>query len=194
MMRRDHRRNVSLLVGGVTSPLDWASVPLAAARIADGFRPEEPDWWPLADGRLVGLFRDNGGSKRLYRALSTDGGRSWTAPEKTNFPDATSKFFCLRTSRGWYALVSNANPAGRHPLCLATSDDGLTFTRLARLPIPDRADAALAGARDRPTTPDTLQYPHVIEHDGHLLVAYSRNKTAIEVVKLPLDAIERLRR
>jgi hypothetical protein len=26
--------------------------------------------------------------------------------------------FCLRTSRGYYALVSNANPAGRNPLCL----------------------------------------------------------------------------
>jgi hypothetical protein len=193
MMRRDHWRDVSLLVGGVNSPLEWLSVPVAAAQSADGFRPEEPDWWTLPDGRLLGLFRDNGRSKRFYRSTSPDDGRTWSIPERTNFPDATSKFFCLRTSLGRYVLVSNANPAGRNPLCLAVSDDGVTFTRLARLPIPATApggDSAQAPGGKR----DTWQYPHVIEHDGKLLVAFSRNKTAIEVVKLPLGEIDRLSR
>ena len=191
MMRRDHLRNVSLLVGGVKSPLEWTSVPVAAAQSADGFRPEEPDWWTLPDGRLLGLFRDNGRSKRFYRATSADDGRTWSAPERTNFPDATSKFFCLRTSQGRYVLVSNASPAGRNPLCLAVSADGVTFTRLAKLPIPGTVtdDQPATSQRDKP---DTLQYPHVIEHDGHLLVAFSRNKTAIEVIKVRLAELERL--
>ena len=130
MLRRDHDRKVSMMFGGVTSPLDWKAVPLTAYQSPDGFRPEEPDWWTLPDNRLLGLFRDNSGSFRFYRAISSDNGRTWTSPEKTNFPDATSKFFCLRTSRGYYVLVSNANPKVRDPLCLSTSDDGVTFTRM----------------------------------------------------------------
>jgi hypothetical protein len=192
MMRRDHKRGVSLLVGGVASPLDWKAIPVAPPSSPDGFRPEEPDWWTLGDGRLLALFRDNGRSKRFYRSISADHGRTWTAPQKTNFPDATSKFFCLRTSRGWYALISNPNPARRNPLCLATSDDGVTFTRLARLPVPGQVDG---GSPDETpsTRPESLQYPHAIEHDGQLLIAYSRGKTRIEIVKVPLDAVERLR-
>src|SRR5204862_7115882 len=58
--------------------------------------------------------------------------------------------------------------------------DGLTFTRLARLAVPS-------------PRPATLQYPHALEHDGHLLVAFSRNKAAIEVLKVPLRDVEALR-
>ncbi|MDZ4286593.1 MAG: sialidase family protein [Prosthecobacter sp.] len=180
MLCRDQARKVSMLIGGVKSPLDWQATPISAYAAPDGFRPEEPDWWTLPDGRLLGLFRDNGRSHRFYRALSTDNGRAWTVPEKTNFPDATSKFFGLRTSAGYYVLISNANPARRNPLCLSTSEDGLTFTRLSRLPIPE-------------TKADTFQYPHAIEQDGQLLIAFSRGKQSIEVVKIALEEIERLR-
>jgi hypothetical protein len=186
MMRRDHAKNVSLLIGGARSPLDWIAAPVTASQAADGFRPEEPDWWMLPDGRLLGLFRDNGRSKRFYRAVSTDAGRTWSPPERTNFPDATSKFFCLRTLHGHYVLVSNANPEGRNPLCLSTSEDGVTFTRMVRLPIP--AAVGEGGSRQ-----ETLQYPHAIEHDGRLLIAFSRNKTSIEVVRVRLEEVDRVR-
>jgi predicted neuraminidase len=144
----------------------------------------------LPDGRLLGLFRDNARSGRFYRAVSADNGRTWSSLEKTNFPDATSKFFCLRTSRGFYALISNANPKGRNPLCLSTSDDGVTFTRMAQLPIPLKPEG---GDFDAEHKSGTVQYPHVIEQGGNLLICYSRNKTAIEVIKVSLDEIERLR-
>ena len=195
MMRRDHRRRITMLVGGVESPLEWSASPLLAYAAADGFRPEEPDWWTLADGRLLGLFRDNGGSHRFYRAVSRDNGRTWSAAERTNFPDATSKFFCLRTSAGFYVLISNPNPEQRNPLCLSTSDDGVTFTRMARLPIPERlAEERFARSRYKSTKYASLQYPHAIERDGHLLIAFSRRKQTVEVVKIPLDELERLRR
>jgi hypothetical protein len=193
----DYRRDVFMLTGGVASPSAWTRSPIVTEAPASGFRPEEPDWWTLPDGRLLGLFRDNSRSGRFYRAVSTDSGRSWSVPEKTNFPDATSKFFGLRTSRGAYVLVSNANPEGRNPLCLSTSDDGVTFTRMARLPIPDPppGEGALgAGSRSGATRYESLQYPHVIEHDDHLLVAFSRKKQAIEVVRVRLDEVDRLRR
>jgi hypothetical protein len=186
----DYRRDVFMLSGGIESPSAWKRSPIVTEAPADGFRPEEPDWWTLPDGRLLGLFRDNSRSGRYYRAISADNGRTWSAPEKTNFPDATSKFFCLRTSRGFYVIVSNTNPKGRNPLCLSTSDDGVTFTRMAQLPIPVTPNG---GAFDSAHTSGSVQYPHAIEHDGHLLICYSRQKIGIEVIKVSLDEVERLR-
>lgn len=193
MTRRDHANNVTLLRGGVTSPSDWTVQPIVTARDPNRlFRPEEPEWWPLPDGRVLAAFRDNAGSKRLFRALSTDDGRTWTEPERTNFPDATSKFFGLRTSRGYYVLVSNASPRWRNPLCLSTSDDGITFTRISALAIPSQSPAS--GDREaKEGKVSGLQYPHVIEHDGNLLIAFSRDKMAIEVIQVSLDDVDILR-
>lgn len=195
MMCRDHSMNSFSLKGGVSALTDWKKTPIAERiNVINGqrFRPEEPVCWTLPDNRMLALFRDNAKSRRIYRSLSTDGGTTWATPERTNFPDATSKFVGLRTSRGYYVLVSSANPAGRNPLCLATSDDGVTFTRLARLPIPDPQtppDPSLSPARQL----SGYQYPDVIEQDGALLIAFSRGKTAIETVKIPLDEIDALR-
>ena len=118
-----------------------------------------------------------------------------TRGDKTNFPDATSKFFCLRTSRGFYVLISKTNPAQRNPLCLSTSDDGVTITRMARLPIPDELKDGefVTGSRYGSTKYESFQYPHALEHDGQLLIAFSRKKQAIEVIKVSLDELDRLR-
>ena len=140
-------------------------------------RPEEPYWYLLPDGKnIVGLIRDNGGSKRLLRTFSTDNGESWSRIVTTNFPDATSKFFVLRTSRGYYVMVSNSNPLRRDPLTLAISDDGLVFTDLFYL----------VGGRH-------VDYPHMIEHNDQLLIAFSGAKQTMEVLNVSLDDIDRLR-
>lgn len=183
--RRDARFNVFMLIGGLKGIDDWQSVPvvdrLEAVRKTK-FSPDEPIWWSQPDRSLIALFRDNGGSSRLFRAFSTDNGKTWTAPVKTNFPNSSSKIYSLPTSQGARLLISNANPSlGRRELHLSVSEDGLVFNRMARLDIPS-------------PKPATLQYPHAIEHDGHLLIAFSRNKTSIEVVKVSLEAIEGLRR
>ena len=34
----------------------------------------------------------------------------------------------------------------------------------------------------------------MIEHEGHLLITYSRHKTAIEVIRVSLDDVEKLHR
>jgi hypothetical protein len=164
----------SWLIGGVNSISDWHNSPIPVA--VNNARLEEPGFYELPDGNLVSLYRDNSRSKRLYRAFSTDQGKTWSQPVPTNFPDATAKFCDLKTSGGYYALVSNANPAARNPLCLAVSLDGLVFTQLYALPIP--AEPA-----------DTLQYPHIIEQAGHLWVAFSRNKRSVEIVRVPLESV-----
>jgi hypothetical protein len=174
MTRRDHQRQVSVMIGGTKAFDDWRINPLAAY---DGKgRPEEPYWYVLPDDKtIVGLIRDNGGSKFLLRTFSRDNGRTWSKIHRTNFPDATSKFFVHRTSRGYYVMVSNSNPRRRDPLTLAISQDGLVFTKLFWL----------VGGRH-------IDYPHIIEHDGHLLVAFSGAKQTMEVMKVSLDELERL--
>jgi hypothetical protein len=77
-------------------------------------------------------------------------------------------------------MIGNANPKwGRRENYQSLSDDGLTFTRMARLMIPS-AKAT------------TFQYPHAIEHDGHLLIAVSQKKLQTEVFKVPMTAIDAL--
>jgi hypothetical protein len=72
-------------------------------------------------------------------------------------------------------MVSNSNPRQRDPLTLAISQDGLVFTKLFWL----------VGGRH-------VDYPHIVEHDGHLLVAFSGAKQTMEVMKVALDELERL--
>jgi hypothetical protein len=196
MTRRDARFNVSVLIGGRRSLDDWNSFPVVGVRDVQGFRPDEPIFWPLADETLFALYRDNTGSQRLFHSTSVDGGHTWGKPLITNFPNATSKLFSLQTSRGYRALVLNANPGvGRRELYLAISEDDRHFTQMALLDIPspptvnNRASEVWHKFR---TGVASLQYPHVIEHDNHLLIAFSRNKNQTEILRVPLDDVDKL--
>ena len=74
-------------------------------------------------------------------------------------------------------LISNTNPkVGRRELHVSSAD-GDGFTRMARLGIPS-------------PRPATLQYPHAVEHGGHLYVTFSRNKAAIEVVRVRVADVQ----
>lgn len=187
MTRRDARFNVYMLRGGVKSLSDWESFPVMDRLQFKPMVPDEPLCLMLPDGRIHALFRDNGGSQKLFRSFSSDDGRTWTKPELTNFPNATSKIYSIRLQSGVWALISNAcvgGPplmAGRRTLYVSLSEDGLTFTKMALLDIP----------HSRATT---FQYPHAIEHDGHLLIAFSNKKERTETLKVPLSQIESLRK
>ncbi len=172
MNRRDGSRAVHFLRGGVKAFNDWKSTPMLSYS-ENGLTAEEPDWWVLPDGNLCALFRDNAGSGYLFRAFSTDEGRTWTKPVRTNFPDARSKFSALRLKDGRYALVSNPNPKRRDPLTLAISDDGLVFTKLIYL----------AGGRH-------VDYPHIIEHGDSLYIAFNTLKQTCEVLKVKLSDVD----
>ncbi len=190
MSRRASDRSVSMLIGGLTAIDNWQVIPFSEYRLPGGGSPEEPYWWLLPGGEIVGLFRDNSKSGRLLRSFSVDHGRTWSTPVRTNFPDATSKFHGLQTSRGYWVLASNANPERREPLCLSVSPDGLVFQHLFRLPVPARLEG-VAWRGPRHSAPyESVQYPHMIEHDGSLYVAYSREKQTVEVVRVELDALQ----
>jgi hypothetical protein len=173
--RRDGKQNVHFLIGGVAGFDRWTSYPAAAyAKLAD--RPEEPYWWVLPDNKsIVALYRDNSKSGFLLRGYSTDNGRTWTPPVRTNFPDATSKFSGVRLPDGRYVLVSNANPKKRDPLTLAVSHDGLVFTAMGYL----------VGGRH-------VDYPHIIEHEGYMYVAFATAKSTVEVLKIRVADLAQL--
>ncbi|MDO6439222.1 exo-alpha-sialidase [Cyclobacterium sp. 1_MG-2023] len=166
---------IEFLLGGTKGFDQWESYPVMGST-AD-MDPEEPYWWILPDGKnLMALFRDNRKSGYLYRAFSIDNGRTWSNPVRTNFPDARSKFNGLRLSDGRYVLVSNPHPKRRDPLALSISEDGMVFTKMGYL----------TGGRH-------IDYPHVIEHDGHLLVAFAGSaKQKIEVLKIKISDLDKL--
>ncbi len=170
MSRRTYdykKTGVHFLIGGVESLSHWESFPVLGS--GSELAAEEPLWWVLPDSRLLGLFRDNRHSGFIYRSFSTDLGRTWTLPERTNFPDATSKLHGLRLSDGRYVLVSNANPKKRDPLVLSISNDGVTFRQMGYL----------VGGRH-------VDYPHVMEHEGRLFAAFAGGKQSIEVLSIDI--------
>ncbi len=174
MSRRPHNyksAGVHFLVGGVKALNDWQSYPVLGS--ASELAAEEPDWWILPDGNLSAVFRDNRKRGFLFRSFSTDHGRTWSKPVRTNFPDATSKVCGLRLADGRYVLVSNPNPKKRDPLALSISDDGLVFTKMIHL----------VGGRH-------VDYPHVIEHGDSLLIAFAGGKQTVEVLKVKLADLE----
>lgn len=180
MTRRRHdyvTTGVEFLIGGVAGFDRWTSIPVVGGGPAVALKAEEPIWWTLPGGQLMALFRDNGASRCLFRAFSTDAGRTWSTPVQTDFPDARSKLHGLRMSDGRYVLVSNSNPAKRDPLTLALSDDGMVFDRLYYV----------VGGRH-------VDYPHVIEHAGHLYIAHSGGKQSVEIQRVRIADLDRLGR
>ena len=166
MSRRTYDRHVYFLVGGEQTLDVWESYP--AVYYGDTrLKAEEPYWWVLPGGHLMALYRDNNKSGYLFRSFSVDHGRSWSAPTKTNFPDAASKFNGLQLRDGRFVLVSNANPKQRDPLVLSVGDNGMVFNRMGYL---------VGGRR--------VDYPHVIEEGDYLLVAFSGGKSTVEVLKI----------
>ena len=195
LTRRDARFNVSMLIGGRKAVDDWQVFPVINRLDVPGFIPDEPVFWPLADGSLFALYRDNSGTQRLFQSTSADEGRTWTKPALTNYPNATSKLFSLATSHGYRVMVSNANPTlGRRQLHLSLSPDGRTFTRLAELDVPSSPPSPVTAPFAKRFTAgiSSLQYPHVIEHDDHLLIAFSRNKKQTDVLRVALKSVDAL--
>ena len=139
---------------------------------------DEPDWGVLPDGNIFALFRM---PRVLYRAFSTDMGKTWSTPTPTDFTDAKSKFIHLKLSNGMYVLINNARHnsnttediPSRNPLCLSVSTDGLTYDKMFYL----------VGGR-------SCMYPHIIEQDGYLYIQFSGAKHSIEMIKLPISALE----
>ncbi len=76
----------------------------------------------LKDGRLMMLMRTP--RDRFWRAVSSDGGRTWQQVEPTGIPASTAPGFLLRLASGRLALVWNPLPAGAEMRPLAELKPG----------------------------------------------------------------------
>jgi pimeloyl-ACP methyl ester carboxylesterase/predicted neuraminidase len=187
MTRRDHRMRISMLAGGSASPAQWRVVEVP--KPTDAAALDEPVWWALPDGTLSAAFRDGSKSRRLYRSFSRDAGESWSAPVKTDFPDATAKFNVLRLTGGLYVMASNPNPSGRRiPLCLSVSPDGKVFTNMAVL----RDAPTLYRYSGKDPGYAGYHYPQLLEHGGYLYIIHAENMEDIVLLRVPVAAVERL--
>ena len=92
-------------------------------------RELEPSWYLRADGAIVMVFRDQAGESMVkLAAVSTDEAQTWTAPVRTNVPDARTKQSAGNLPDGTAYLVGH--PTGRrarYPLTVLLSADGITF-------------------------------------------------------------------
>jgi hypothetical protein len=169
-----------VLIGGVESLGAWRRVPFSGGAIR---HLTEADTVIRRDGTIAVHFRDNDRSGYLYRSVSTDGGASFSQPLKTDFPDCRSKHYCFRLSSGTYILINN--PVSRDALQVAGSRDGKVFTRTTVLrdePVALRNPGHDKGSR--------YSYPHAIEHEGQVYVAYSVNRDDIYVTRVAIEEIE----
>ena len=107
---------------------------------------QEPGAVVLPDGRIYGYFRTDRAFQ--FESFSADGGKSWTCPVPSRFTSPASPMLIARNPySGLYYAVWNPVPnfngrldaekrwvhAGRTPLALAVSENGLDFSSFAVL-------------------------------------------------------------
>ncbi|MVA75586.1 hypothetical protein GC722_06040 [Auraticoccus sp. F435] len=156
---------------------------------------------PRPDGSLLGLLRSRA-ADRVYASESTDLGRTWSEPVRTELPNNNSALHQIALADGRLAVVFNdatlerdqfrwvragdswRKKAVRTPLTLALSRDGGRSW-------PTRRNLQLADLEYK-DAPMGYSYPAMIQtRDGALQVAYSFLRKTIKHVRLDPGWIER---
>jgi hypothetical protein len=140
-------------------------------------------FYTISDSLTIGLF------KSRLMTYTRDGGQTWAEPFGTKgFTYGGAKIWGQKLDDGKYAVVYNPTDASeRHPLCVAVSEDGLSYDRLAvvhgELPV-----KRYWGVEKRPGP----QYIRgIVEGNGNppgkdLWVVYSVSKEDIWISRIPL--------
>ena len=157
----------------------------------------EQQRWPIAlcegsfyqsdDGVLHMLLRSTSSKfrHRLWVTESLDDGSTWTAPLETAFSDTDTKFHFGRLPDGRFYYVGSPIGSGRTPLVLSLSIDGVRFDKHFILG-DDCYTLRRAGAHKS----GEYGYPHTLIHDQSFYVIVSRQKEAIQVLRLALSELD----
>ncbi|MCA9441857.1 MAG: exo-alpha-sialidase, partial [Candidatus Omnitrophica bacterium] len=135
----------------------------------------EPTCIQLKDGRIVMLMRAEFGGF-LWRAESSDNGRTWTEAWRTDIPNPTSLASLIRLEDGRIALLHNAvggvigARGPRDPLSIWISEDEMESWSI-------KADVIQGGY---------LAYPNPKILDGGLVFAYDHNRRQIRFVEVSI--------
>ncbi len=135
------------------------------------------------DGVVVGFFKDR------WLTLTQDQGETWSKPvycESLTYGGA--KIWAQKLDNGQYALVYNptGTPA-RHPLSIATSDDGILFDGLVNI----HGELPVKRFWGREKRPGAQYVRGIIEGNGNppgddLWVVYSVNKEDMWISRIPI--------
>lgn len=160
------------------------------------WRVREWQEWPVAlceaailqtdDGTVRALLRSTGHgfAGRLWETASQDDGASWSAPTESGFSDCDTKFHLGRLPDGRFYYVGCPDPREQHvrsTLVLSLSRDGQLFDQHALI-----ADEPWAMGTPGRSKHGAYGYPHTLVHAGFLYVIISRQKEAIEVLRVAL--------
>jgi predicted neuraminidase len=127
------------------------------------------------DGRIVMLMRAEYGGF-LWRADSSDNGRTWSDARQTDIPNPTSLAALIQLPDGRIALIHNVvggvvgKRDKRDPLSLWLSDDEMNSWYL----------------KDDIITGGQLAYPCPLIVDGRLVFTYDRNRREARFVEVTL--------
>jgi hypothetical protein len=149
-------------------------------------RESEGSFDPTDDGVLHMLLRHTGKQfrHRLWLTESRDEGSPWSPPAETEFSDTDAKFHFGRLPDGRFYCVGNPIGAGRTPLVLSLSSDGVHFDQhfiLGETHYEKRRPGAAKGGE--------YGYLHPLIHNGYLCAIVSRQKEAVEVLRASLSGL-----
>jgi hypothetical protein len=150
----------------------------------------EGSFYQTDDNVLHMLLRNTGKSKgsaahRLWIAESRDDGASWSEPVATEFSDTNAKFHFGRLPDGRFYYVGNPIGKGRTPLALSLSRDGIRFGEHYIL-----GDEHYAQRRPGHAKGGEYGYPTSLVHNGWLYVIVSRQKEAVQVLRVRLSQLD----
>ncbi len=139
---------------------------------------------------LLAISR-NESMKAPMVSTSTDAGKTWDGPKVANISMIPAKPYAGRLSDGRPYLILNVRPVkskiGRSRLCLLVGQpDGMTFDRVWLLRPNDPPAARFSGRDHKPQ----WAYPYAHEHGGALHIVHHNAKEDVELIVVPLKALE----
>lgn len=151
----------------------------------------EGSFYQTDNGIIHTLLRvtGKGWKGKLWLTESKDNGATWSFPAETGFTDNDSKFHFgrLPDKRFYYVGIPDTlHHYERNPLVLAVSANGKDFNRqyvLANSIYQKKKDGLWKGGQ--------YGYPHTMIHKGYLYIIVSRQKEAIEILRVKLDQLKK---
>ncbi len=136
----------------------------------ENFGVIQPTLWQTDAGSIRMLMRSSSRIGAVCEAVSSDGGRTWTAARRTALPNPNSGIDAVKLADGRVVLIYNHRISARSPIHLAVSrDDGESWS----------APVILEEG------PGEFSYPAIIQgRDGSLHVTYTWKRLRIRYLRL----------
>jgi hypothetical protein len=149
----------------------------------------EGSFFQTGDGVLHALLRvtGKGWKGRLWLTESRDDGERWSPPVETPFTDNDSKFHFGQLPDGRYYYVGipdTLHHYQRNPLVLSLSKDGKSFAKDYII-----ADSEYKLKKEGLWKGGQYGYPHTMIYNGYMYIIVSRQKEAIEVLRVNLNQL-----